>query len=196
MALAEVQNEATERLCELMDDSIDGCLAAQAIKGSAGLILEMHCLLRPCATASINTVCAAAAKCQVLTGDISDDCPCMWCGDTSNQATMVLCDCCNACYHPQCAKESEGTRVHSGPWFGNACKGFLVLWGAPDVMKDWALMDYLWTGALPQDPDECDRLVKLGESYRAHEDELQVLLPAAGHHPERWVIVPPLISRA
>ena len=42
-------------------------------------------------------------------------------------------------------------------------------------------MDYLWTGALPQDPDECDRLVKLGETYRAQDDELQVLLLAAGH---------------
>ena len=44
--------------------------------------------------------------------------------------------------------------------------------GAPDVMQDWPLMDYLWTGALPQDPDECDRLVKLGETYRAQDDKL------------------------
>ena len=109
---------------------------------------------------------------------------------------MILCDRCNACYHPQCAADSDGTRIHGGPWFCHACKGYLALWGAPDVTQDWPLMDYLWTGALPQDPDECDRLVKLGESYCAHEDELQVLLPAAGHHPERWVIVPPLISRA
>ena len=33
-------------------------------------------------------------------------------------------------------------------------------------------MEYLWTGRLPQDPDETDRLVHLGETYRAHEDEL------------------------
>ena len=69
--------------------------------------------------------------------------------------------------HPQCAEESEGTRVHGRPWFCHACKGFLVLWGAPDLTQDWPLMDYLWTGALPQDPDECDQLIKLGETYRA-----------------------------
>lgn len=85
-------------------------------------------------------------------GKVADDRPCMWCGDTSDQATMVLCNCCNTCYHPQCAEESEGTRVQGGPWFCHACKGFLVLWGAPDVIQDWPLMDYLWTGALPQDP--------------------------------------------
>ena len=120
----------------------------------------------------------------------------MWCGDASDQATMVLCDRCNACYHPHCAEESEGTRVHGGPWFCHSCKGFLALWGAPDVTQDWPLMDYLWAGALPQDPDECDRLVKLGETYRAQDDELQVLLPASGHWKERWVNVPPLVCRA
>ena len=57
-------------------------------------------------------------------------------------------------------------------------------------------MDYLWTGALPQDPDECDRLVKLGETYRTWDDKLQVLLPAAGHRQERWVNVPPLVCQA
>ena len=109
---------------------------------------------------------------------------------------MILCDRCSACYHPRCAEESEGTTVHGGPWFCHACKGYLALWGAPDVTQDWPLMDYLWTGTLPQDPDECDRLVKLGESYRAHGDEVQVLLPAAGHRRERWVNVPPLTCRA
>ena len=39
-------------------------------------------------------------------------------------------------------------------------------------MQDWPLMDYLWTGTLPQDPDKCDRLVKLGETYRAQDDKL------------------------
>ena len=57
-------------------------------------------------------------------------------------------------------------------------------------------MDYLWTGALPQDPDECDRLVKLGETYHTQNNELQVLLPAAGHRQERWVNVPPLTCQA
>ena len=57
-------------------------------------------------------------------------------------------------------------------------------------------MDYLWTGALPQDPDECNRLVKLGETYRAQGDELQVLLPAAGYWQERWVNVLLLVCQA
>ena len=52
--------------------------------------------------------------------------------------------------------DSDGTKVHGEPWFCHACKGFLVLWGVPDVMQDWPLMDYLWTGTLPQDPDKCD----------------------------------------
>jgi len=28
-------------------------------------------------------------------------------------------------------------------------------------------MEYLWTGALPQDPDEADRIEELAEHYRA-----------------------------
>ena len=56
-------------------------------------------------------------------------------------------------------------------------------------------MDYLWTGMLPQDPDKCDRLINLGETYRAQGNELQVLLQAAGHRKERWVDVP-LLCRA
>ena len=61
------------------------------------------------------------------------------------------------------------------------------------MTQDWPLMDYLWTGALPQDLDECNRLIKLGETYHAQDDELQVLLPAARHWQERWVNVPPLM---
>ena len=108
MALAEAWYEATERLCELVNDSIDGCLAIQAIRGMqacasglvTGLVMELHRLLKPCATASVNTVCAAAAKRWALMGDVADDRPYMWCGDASNHATMVLCDRCSACYHP------------------------------------------------------------------------------------------------
>ena len=62
-------------------------------------------------------------------------------------------------------------------------------------MQDWLLMDYLWTGALPQDPDEYDRLTKLGETYHPQDNELQVLLPVAGHRKECWVNAPPLVCR-
>ena len=57
-------------------------------------------------------------------------------------------------------------------------------------------MDYLWTGALPKDPDECNRLIKLEETYCNQDNELQVLLLAAGHCKECWVNVPPLVCRA
>ena len=57
-------------------------------------------------------------------------------------------------------------------------------------------MDYLWTGTLPQHPDECDRLIKLGETYCTQDDELQVLLLVAGHRKEHWVDIPPLVCRA
>ena len=124
-------------------------------------------LLRPSATICIATMCAAAAKHRALTGSKPDDRPFMWCGDPSDYAIMVLCDCCNACYRPQCAADSNRTKVHGGPWFCHACKGFLELWGAPEMTQEWALMDYLWTVTLPQDPDKCHRLIKLGETYHA-----------------------------
>ena len=118
MALQEANYKVTERLCELVDDSIDGCLATQAVRGSLGPITQIGCLLRLCTTMCIATMCAAAAKCQVLTSNVADHQPCMWCGDASDHATMVLCDRCNACYHPQCAADSDGTKVHRGPCFG------------------------------------------------------------------------------
>ena len=46
-------------------------------------------------------------------------------------------------------------------------------------MQDLWLKDYLWMGALPQDLDECDWLIKLGETYCAQDDKLQVLLLTA-----------------
>ena len=120
MAPAEVWYEVTEHLRELVDDVIDGCLATQAIKGSVGLTSGMRQLLRPRATASVNIVCPAAAKHQALTGDTADNRPCMWCGNASNQATMVLCNRCNACYHPQCAEDSNRMKVHGEPCFCHA----------------------------------------------------------------------------
>ena len=42
MALVEVQYKATERLHELVNDLIDGCLATQTMTESLGLVSEMH----------------------------------------------------------------------------------------------------------------------------------------------------------
>ena len=57
------------------------------------------------------------------------------------------------------------------------------------------MVDHLWTGWLPEDPDELDHLLHLAGSYRAHRDEMQVIVPAVGHHPDRWLTVPPLVLR-
>ena len=93
-----MQYEATKRLRKLADDSVDECLATQAIRGKrTGLITELRQRPSPHTTTSISTICAATAKRRALTGKAADNRPCMWCGDTSDQATMVLCNCCNAC---------------------------------------------------------------------------------------------------
>ena len=57
-------------------------------------------------------------------------------------------------------------------------------------------MDHLWTGWLPDNPDEADRLEVLAGHYRAHGNELQVRMPATDQDPERWVDVPPLVTRS
>ena len=74
---------------------------------------------------------------------------------------MLLCDRCNGCYHRDCALATGGTRVHDGPWFCEQCKGELILHGCPDITQDWPLIDHLWTGWLPNDPDESDRIKEL-----------------------------------
>jgi hypothetical protein len=35
-------------------------------------------------------------------------------------------------------------------------------------------MDHLWTGWLPGDPDEADRITSLARLFRAHGHELQI----------------------
>ena len=124
-----------------------------------------------------------------------DDRPCNLCNRASRQDDMVLCDHCDACYHRDCASKSRGTKLHDGPWFCATCKGSLTLQGYPDITQDWPLIDHLWTGWLPQDPVEADRLQRLAVHYRAHGEELQVKLPKTATEPERWVDVPPLITR-
>ena len=98
--------------------------------------------------------------------------PCVWCGGAQKQSTMILCDRCNRCYYRDCAAESGGSMVHDGPWFCATCKGELVLHGFPDVTQDWALIDYLWVGSLPEDIEEVERLTGLAEHYRAKGTEL------------------------
>ena len=44
-------------------------------------------------------------------------------------------------------------------------------------MEDWPLHAYLWTGQLPEDEEERNRILKHSEKYRANRDELQVFFP-------------------
>ena len=64
--------------------------------------------------------------------------------------------------------------LHDGPWFCGQCKGWLALHGSPDVTQDFALIDHLWMGYEPEDPDERDRVLRLAQVYRAEGHELQV----------------------
>ena len=110
---------------------------------------------------------------------------------------MILCDKCNACYHEDCAKKTRGSRVHDGPWFCARCRNEIALYGPKDITQDFGLIDYLWTGHLPENPDEGDRIRQLSEVYRAgtgmYKDCIQVEIK--GHLGMNWVEVPPLVSR-
>ncbi len=95
-----------------------------------------------------------------------DDRPCTSCGVGDHHDWMVLCDKCNDCYHRICAEVSGGSKVHGGPWFCKKCKGELTLQGPPDIMQDWPFIDHMWTGYLPKDPAEVDRIKSLALHYR------------------------------
>ncbi len=56
-------------------------------------------------------------------------------------------------------------------------------------------MDHLWTGWLPDDLTETDRIQHLAKYYRARDSELQVHIPKTATEPDRWVDVPPLVTR-
>ena len=85
---------------------------------------------------------------------------------------MVVCDRCESCYHRKCAVESRGSQLHEGPWFCGPCKGHIVRWGFTDVMEDFGLIDYLFAGFRPGNPEEDDRIRKAATVYRAHGKEL------------------------
>lgn len=46
-----------------------------------------------------------------------------------------------------------------------------------DITHDFGLMDYLFNGIIPGNPDELARILKLVKKYRAHGGELQRKLP-------------------
>ena len=71
----------------------------------------------------------------------------------------------------------------------------MTLHGAPNITQDWPLIDHLWTRWLPDDPTEADRITKIARHYRAHGHEFQVRIPASQTEEEKWVDVPPLMTR-
>lgn len=90
---------------------------------------------------------------------------------------MVICDACGACWHEECAVETSQPPIHDGPWVCLECRGRMQMQGCPDVSLDFRLSDYLWLGSLPASPEECDRVMKLAESYRARGRELERRMP-------------------
>ncbi len=148
----ECRQAARRRLEDIVGPHHDDCLATIATSEDPEDRLEDfddHTLLRLWNPA-----------CSILTasGKPIDDRPCKLCKDDARQDEMILCDRCEACYHRDCAGKIGGTRIHDGPWFCATCKGALTLEGYQDITQDWPLMDHLWTGWLPQDPTEVDRI--------------------------------------
>lgn len=68
--------------------------------------------------------------------------------------------------------DSEQPPIHEGPWFCYKCRGSIALKGFQDVTQDIGLIDYLWTGKLPESLDESERILRLSNLYRAHGKEL------------------------
>ena len=87
---------------------------------------------------------------------------------------MLICDRCEHCFHPDCLSEEERARVHDGPWFCSPCRGHVILYGCEDVTMDFGLIDYLFDGTLPANPQESERITKLAgqDQYRTHGTEL------------------------
>ena len=107
---------------------------------------------------------------------------------------MVVCDRCESCYHRRCAVESRGAKLHDGPWFCGPCKGHIARWGFTDVMEDFGLINYLFAGYMPGNPEEENRIRKAASVYRAHGKELQVQVRGVDGEPT-WVSVPPVPMR-
>ena len=97
--------------------------------------------------------------------------PCKHCHSLYDEENMIVCDKCGATYHRLCAHD-KGMVVHDGPFFCHTCKGTIAIEGASDVMEDYPLIDYLFTGVLPKDLEEMQRIRMLASLYRAHGNEV------------------------
>ena len=110
---------------------------------------------------------------------------------------MVICDRCEAVFHPTCGADGGRNPVHDGPWYCAVCRGHIHLNGFRDSVEDIGLIDYLWLGRLPDDDGEAARVREQATAYRAQGHELQRLVAVYGSPlTQRWVNVPPIPMRA
>ena len=98
--------------------------------------------------------------------------PCAVCAGLQGEGDMLLCDRCPQTFHPECARDTGHPTPHDGPWLCKQCRGHVAMFGFEDVMHDFGLCDFLWTGALPESPDEAARIKTAATSYRAMGREL------------------------
>lgn len=165
---------ALARLQEVTDLEAETCLATEAVLDDDPVPCRTNLRVRfavPDLAAVMTRYNPWNPVEAVMTasGAPSDQRPCQLCEDAQHQEDMILCDRCNDCYHRDCARSSGGSRVHDGPWFCSRCHGHITLYGATDVTHDWPLIDHLWTGWLPADPEEAQRIQDIARHYRAHE---------------------------
>ena len=66
--------------------------------------------------------------------------------------------------------------------------------GSLDPTLDFALIDHLWAGYKPEDPDKLERVRHFAGVYHAHRSELQVQAPSRLGYEACWVNVPPLLE--
>ncbi len=56
--------------------------------------------------------------------------PCRLCGTTEEEDTMIVCDRCEACYHPKCVANARGyVAPNDGPWYCQQCRTHIITHG-------------------------------------------------------------------
>ena len=122
--------------------------------------------------------------------------PCRACNSIEDEASMVVCDCCEGCWHPRCGDDEGRNPVHDGPWYCTTCRGYIATHGYADVIQDLGLIDYLWRGILPDQDEEAARVLRVAAKYRANKHELETQVrPYGTQRLARWVPVPPVPMR-
>lgn len=104
------------------------------------------------------------------TGLVSADLACEECGQTADDANMVLCDHCNRGWHRQCASsEAQYRETWYEYWYCDACIDADML-DPSDPTQDLELLHYMRTGTYPE--DMVDTRAKARVRMRARHFEL------------------------